>query len=338
MLGEKGQVGKTDRELTFDEFSAIRARDKASEKPASRKPATSIGSNDRSQGVGNAKRVDSKQRYNIVDVFELNEMQAFYVGLLLLDTACVFLSVGIDAEMANELNTFDVSTIGTISLISSFSKTLHTFAMIFFLLELGVMVISHRLRVFGHFGYIIDSIILAIQWQFGSEGLGRLSIMLNFARVWRLYRLFSTIVDTERDLHSVTKQRLDELEIELQSVKTNFSNVEEDLDKERDARLAVEDMLQNYKEEVDTLNEALQIAARDIAEVAEADDDLLSSDDEEEDEFADTLSKSTKESSVKSAQRKERDTLFEHARKSGANPPSSQPTFTIGADGSFRKL
>ena len=58
------------------------------------------------------------------------------------------------------------------------------------------------------------------------------------------------------------------------------SNVEEDLKREKEARTSVEAMLADYKEEVDTLNEALKIAARDIAEVGEADDDLFLTDDE----------------------------------------------------------
>jgi len=47
--------------------------------------------------------------------------------------------------------------------------------------------------------------------------------------------------------------------------------------------------LQSYKEEVDTLNEALKIAAMDIAEVAEADDDLLSDEDAYGDEDLDSI-------------------------------------------------
>merc|ERR1711907_398623 len=59
-----------------------------------------------------------------------------------------------------------------------------------------------------------------------------------------------------------------------------MGNVEEDLKREKEARTSVEAMLADYKEEVDTLNEALKIAARDIAEVGEADDDLFLTDDE----------------------------------------------------------
>eukprot|EP01035_Chromulina_nebulosa_P020031 gene20031-26008_t len=48
---------------------------------------------------------------------------------------------------------------------------------------------------------------------------------------------------------------------------------------EKDSRNAIEDMLAGYKEEVDTLNEALKIAAMDIAEAAQTNiDDELSDD------------------------------------------------------------
>jgi hypothetical protein len=43
--------------------------------------------------------------------------------------------------------------------------------------------------------------------------------------------------------------------------------------KEKESKDAIEEMLLTYKEEVDTLNEALKIAAMDIAEVAQADDE-----------------------------------------------------------------
>jgi len=45
---------------------------------------------------------------------------------------------------------------------------------------------------------------------------------------------------------------------------------EGELEQEKEARKAIEEMLQSYKEEVDTLNEALKIAAQDIAEVGQA--------------------------------------------------------------------
>jgi hypothetical protein len=53
-------------------------------------------------------------------------------------------------------------------------------------------------------------------------------------------------------------------------------------------------MLQSYKEEVDTLNEALKIAAMDIAEVGQADDDddYFLSDDEEGNEVDDITEES----------------------------------------------
>eukprot|EP01034_Spumella_vulgaris_P026653 gene26653-33265_t len=67
----------------------------------------------------------------------------------------------------------------------------------------------------------------------------------------------------------------------------------EELTKESEARRSVEEMLQSYKEEVDTLNEALKIAAMDIAEVAQTDgvdDDLDYLDDDDDDEEEDQRS------------------------------------------------
>jgi hypothetical protein len=49
--------------------------------------------------------------------------------------------------------------------------------------------------------------------------------------------------------------------------------LENDLRKERESLSAVETMLSNYKEEVFTLNEALKIAALDIAEIAQGEED-----------------------------------------------------------------
>jgi len=49
--------------------------------------------------------------------------------------------------------------------------------------------------------------------------------------------------------------------------------LENDLRKEHESLSAVETMLGNYKEEVFTLNEALKIAALDIAEIAQGEDE-----------------------------------------------------------------
>lgn len=127
-------------------------------------------------------------------------------------------------------------------------------------------------------------------------------------------------------------------------------------------------MLQTYKDEVDTLNEALKIAAMDIAEVAEAEDDYFLSDDddeEEEEEDAsrdvsrgdDALSVSAASESVSYASthtqeragsglgRTSKEILYREALKDSSTAGSKtaaaamgqQKTFVVNEDGTFEK-
>ena len=133
----------------------------------------------------------------------------------------------------------------------------------------------------------------------------------------------------------------------------------------------MEEMLRTYKEEVDTLNEALKIAAMDIAEVAEAEDDYFLSDEddvdgEEEVDLShggedgggeDSLSVSAASESVsfasardeggdggRSSGRTSKAVLYREALRDSATagtgsatPVSQQRTFVVREDGTFDK-
>ena len=92
-------------------------------------------------------------------------------------------------------------------------------------------------------------------------------------------------------------------------------------------------MLQNYKEEVDTLNEALKIAAMDIAEVAEAEEDFLSDDD---DEASGSVSYNQEKplGTERDADRN-KDELYKLARGDNFNAPQKYSTFVVHSDGTF---
>ena len=106
----------------------------------------------------------------------------------------------------------------------------------------------------------------------------------------------------------------------------------------QEARGAVEDMLQNYKEEVDTLNEALKIAAMDIAEVAEAEDDFFSSDEDDEatqGKFAEEGSSVGGAVGEERDASKNRDELYRLAMSGTAASTQKSSTFVIRDDGTF---
>ncbi len=81
-----------------------------------------------------------------------------------------------------------------------------------------------------------------------------------------------TYIDDVKGEHEQTKQLLEQEKVDRLKAEILLKQTEQELEKEKEARAAVEDMIANYKEEVDTLNEALKIAAMDIAEIAEADE------------------------------------------------------------------
>jgi hypothetical protein len=105
-------------------------------------------------------------------------------------------------------------------------------------------------------------------------------------------------------------------------------------------------MLQNYKEEVDTLNEALKIAAMDIAEVAEAEDDFFSSDEEDEgsevrtaagDKFAEDGEGSSVGGAVGTERdaNKNKDELYRLAMSGTEKTSQKKSTFVVHDDGTF---
>jgi hypothetical protein len=93
-------------------------------------------------------------------------------------------------------------------------------------------------------------------------------------------------------------------------------------------------MLQNYKEEVDTLNEALKIAAMDIAEVAEAEDDFFSDEDESEVASATAATEDPKLGSERDSSRN-KDTLYKLAMSEGSSSQHKGATFIVHTDGTF---
>ena len=171
------------------------------------------------------------------------------------------------------------------SVIKSFAQ----FSLIFFLCEIAGTYLAFGTSVLGHVGYFVDTVVVASQiyLEVQDEGFGAASRLLNVLRLWRVARLVNYLVDTERIRHTRTAQKLATTEQELRKVEVELKRCTVDLRNEKEARGAIEDMLQGYKDEVDTLNEALKIAAMDIAEVAQANEEDMLSDDDSGDDLLD---------------------------------------------------
>lgn len=150
-----------------------------------------------------------------------------------------------------------------------------TFALSFFVCEILVVILVFGRNTLTHFGYAVDLLIIGIQLH-SEHKLSRganFSRLLNLFRLWRLFRLFTSMVQSEKDRQSNELILLDKVRDQLRVREIEVSELKSEVDKEREARDAIESMLSSYKDEVDTLNEALRIAAMDIADVAQGDEE-----------------------------------------------------------------
>ena len=80
-------------------------------------------------------------------------------------------------------------------------------------------------------------------------------------------RLVNTLLTTkETKLQEIKDARDTDLQI-LEETRVEIARLEDNLRRELDSKKRGETMLRSYKDEVETLNEALKIAALDIAQV-----------------------------------------------------------------------
>ena len=195
-------------------------------------------------------------------------MQILYIILVLADS---FASLG-------ELK---IACDGNFNPFYKTTRSFTTFTLLFYVFELILALIVFGFGIFGHWGYLLDIAITGVQVYGEYHGMGKETRILNFFRFWRLIRLFNSMVSIEKGLHEQTLAKLEKSDEEVRRLQVDNTNLKTDIIKEKEARKSIEEMLQSYKDEVDTLNEALKIAAMDIAEVAQADEDMFQSEEEE---------------------------------------------------------
>ena len=354
--------------LSFEEFAAITSRAKAKNATQEQKGSAAAAP----EKNDDKSKLRSMAASSIGDFLEMPQVQAFVIIMMVLDTFAALaqllmrLEAATTAKMADGglnmnvapssdstllqddelpfslmriINKYLVSSAVLGNVLSSFSD----FSLLFFALEIFSIVVIFNFAVFGHIGYTLDCLVVGFQIWTEYTGDGLQCRLLNLLRYWRLARFVSALVSIEKDAHEQSRQLLVDKDGKCRQLEGNARRIQEELDKEKEARQAVDEMLAIYKEEVDTLNEALKIAAMDIAEVAEADDDLLLSDDEDEgaeggdeNDFVDASA-----SSYDKARNKE--VLMREARRDANNPAAAAQrkaqsgghTFHVHEDGTF---
>lgn len=274
--------------LSFEEFQAIQNREvrqreagkapaagptdkaKAKAKPPTKPNTEAPNLSSTEETAPAASAPQAKQvswRRSLGQFLELNQIQGFYLALLLLDTFSAFSEVSLaKANMATP----------TALRLASACQAFSIFCNFFFAIEILLSYFAFGLALLGHWGYMVDTLVVSCQLSWKYSGIGGETRILSIVRIWRLFRLVNALVAAEREAHEQTMQQLQLRSTEVAELELKIADHTLELEKEKEARKAVEGMLVNYKEEVDTLNEALKIAAMDIAEVGQEDDDLMS--------------------------------------------------------------
>jgi hypothetical protein len=361
--------------MSFDEFHSSNLRGKALENLRK-----TLDTNVDDEGNKNSAQDESfMQKKNEQKLFflEMIEFQFVIIALLLLDTflsylLLLLLSPHIDKlEMKSDIKPiFSILNTTFIDLNSfrehffnSFQQTnqqmlklildiyqLNSFVMIIklvsilflmiFNIEIIIIFLYFHISACLHIGYVIDFIIISIQNYSEMNYLIHYSKLLNFLRLWRLIRLFYSLLDIEKYQHHQTKNDLNFqlLKNEKLNLEINFLN--DEIQKEKYSKLAMEKMLLNYKEENETLNEALKIAAMDIADVAQSDIDS------NEDESIENDIKDDDDEDLDHSGISNDDIVFQDAheetndiprQKKSSKRSDQDVTFVINEDGSYKK-
>ncbi|RHY55453.1 hypothetical protein DYB34_002147 [Aphanomyces astaci] len=223
------------------------------------------GSDDASQYVP----VGRSKSQAIGAFIEWRETQAVMIALVVLDVAAAVASLVLD--LLAQTGVVVPPILG--QLLQSFGG----FTLILFMIELAVLIWVFQLAFFTHIGYGIDFgvVVSSFSWELSRQSKGLR--LLGVFRLWRIFRLVNTFLNDERSQHAATANLL---EIEKQAVDAaalKLQRLEDALEKEYQAKTTLNLALQEYKDEVDTLKEALTIAAMSVttshAEEAEGDDE-----------------------------------------------------------------
>ncbi|KAJ1421114.1 hypothetical protein B484DRAFT_452867 [Ochromonadaceae sp. CCMP2298] len=345
--------------LSFDEFRAVNNREKAraaEEEKRNEDPAPNPNPNSKkvvkggkraakaTTGAVKAPAPEAKKRSLIGgaidsagEFLEVPQMQGLYVLLIVLDT---FASLGeMYASCAANFpaNQYALNRGILVRLLNSFT----TFTTLFFMVEIVAVLLVFRLAIFSHWGYVLDVCTSGAQAYLERSGYGKVTRLLNILRYWRMVRLLNSLLSNEKDAHDRTTALLESSDGEVRRLQLEGATLKGDIQKEKEARDAIEDMLLAYKEEVDTLNEALKIAAMDIAEVAQADDDFALSEESEEDSasrdedgFVDATASQFSRAGNKSAVMR---AVMEDSGRSASMGSAGPATFLVHEDGTFEQ-
>ncbi len=267
--------------LTFEEFhttqkrqrawkEAIEKKDIDSKEGSSTSPEKKAAVNQEIKDVIQSRTSLTVVNRRIGAVLEGAEIQLFIVGLIYLDLVASIIIFVLENDVGTLTNTAKIEKIiDTESTIFRLTSSLSNFTTFCFVIDICGLMYAFGLKFFSHIGYTIDfCVIMSVMWNNLNNNVLDLYFpvqLLGFLRCWRVSRLVATLVANVEQKHEETKIKLHDVEIRLQNQKKECNMLEASKSSETKLRKQVERLVQAYKDEVETLKEALKIAALDVA-------------------------------------------------------------------------
>jgi len=305
--------------LRFDEFRALRQRQRSTAANATQSvaqtPQAAQGVEPGSQDVDTKEAARKDKRTEATDskaigvseagaFFESVEVQMVTLALIVFDVAAAVVITTSACQVASDSSILK----GAVNALESFLG----FTVFYFLLEIVALLVSFGTKFFFHFGNLIDVSVVAISLATEMQGGSRVVRLLSLLRLWRLVRLTATFIDAKNVQLEDLREKNMKLGEDLEAARMETKRLEDAVNREVDSKKRIEKMLKSYRDEVETLNEALKIAALDIAMAA---DDQLQSDEDGE-----------------SSARDEKPGEVKKNERAGV----ARKTFVVDADGSYK--
>lgn len=207
---------------------------------------------------------------NVGKSLETNEVQFVISTLIYFDLIASIIMLLMDDKYITVHPEIEETVYQGESILTRLISSFQSFALFCFVLEIGALFYAFRFSVLSHCGYCLDIIIVFFIIYDDVYDIHNFPPrLLGLLRIWRVARLVTTSLDQAQVSHDETKANLRNMKGKMEKLRAESEQLEESSRAEIDLRKQVEKMLQGFKDEVDTLKEALQIAALDVAGTAE---------------------------------------------------------------------
>mmetsp|Transcript_934 Transcript_934/g.2187 ORF Transcript_934/g.2187 Transcript_934/m.2187 type:complete len:431 (+) Transcript_934:348-1640(+) len=189
-------------------------------------------------------------------MLQSQELQLVFVVLIVSDFLAAFYVLYADAR-------------GWTNPFSQILEYLSGMALLAYVLELGLMLVAFKSEVFAHFGYALDiflvsgmfyGVLITASWAASVR-------LLNVLRLWRVVRMVNAALYSSEQAHERTRAEVHALNEKIEALKLKAKRADLAQKREADKNKRLDQSFRAQRDELDTLREALQIAAQTMARV-----------------------------------------------------------------------